>query len=218
MTPKMVYTSETARPVYTYTHAEILECDYPELWDKAQELVVRLTALQEKIIPTFPKLHHQLPANIQELQTSEAQINLQSYILARSLYAFAERVFKLLNEQCTELAKALNEKDSDAEKDALAKVERTLEILANAPLEEISSDSVTGLLRLSSVTYEFEHRLDFPVFHMEKADWTFHDIMGTNANSGLCREDFLQDAINCALPNCVSVGKLLDDDTMRRVY
>ena len=215
MSPKMVYSSAT-RPVYT--HAEILECDYPELWDKAQELVVRLTALQEKIIPTLPKLHQLLPTNIQELQTPEAQTNLQTYILARSLYAFAGKVFTLLDKQGTELTQALNEKDSDAEKDTLAKLERTLEILANAPLEDITSDSVAGLLQLSSVTCEFERRMDFSVFHMEKADWTFHDIMGTNANSGLCREDLLQDTINCALPTCVSVGKLLDDDTMQRVY
>ena len=211
----MVYSSAT-RPVYT--HAEILECDYPELWDKAQELVVRLTILQEKIIPTLPKLHQQLPTNIQQLQTPVAQINLQSYILARSLYAFAERVFTLLDEQCTELAKALNTHDRYAEDDALAKLERTLEILANAPLEDIASNPQTGLQRLSDVTYEFEHRMYFPVFHMEKAGWTFHDIMGTIANLGLCREDLLQDAINCALPTCVSVGKLLDDDTMQRVY
>lgn len=216
MTPKMVYTRETARHVYT--HAEILEDDYPKLWEKAQELVVRLTALQEKIIPSLPKYHQQLPTNIQELQTPEAQINLQSYILARSLYSFAERVFKFLDEQCTELAKALNTSDRYAEEDALAKVKRTLEILANAPLEDIASNPQTGLQRLSSVTYEFEHRLDFSVFHMEKADWTFHDIMGTIASLGLCYENLLQDAINCALPNCVSVGKLLDDDTMRRVY
>lgn len=215
MSPKMVYSSAT-RP--EYTHAEILECDYPELWDKAQELVVRLTTLQENIIPTLPKLHQQLPTNIQELQTSEAQINLQSYILARSLYAFAGKVFTLLDKQGTKLAQALNEKDSDAEKDALAKLERTLEILANAPLEDIASNPQTGLQRLSDVTYEFERRMDFPVFHMEKADWTFHDIMGAIANLGLCREDLLQDAINCALPTCVSVGKLLDDDTMQRVY
>jgi hypothetical protein len=97
-------------------------------------------------------------------------------------------------------------------------VERTLEILANAPLEDIASNPQTGLQRLSRVTYKFERRMDFPIFHMEKADGTFHDIMGTIANSGLCREDLLQDAINYALPTCVSVGKLLDDDTMRRVY
>jgi hypothetical protein len=97
-------------------------------------------------------------------------------------------------------------------------VERTLEILANAPLENIASDSVTGLLRLSSVTYEFEYRLYFPVFHMEKADWTFHDIMGTIASLGLCYEDLLRAAINDTPPTHTSVGKLLDDDTMQRVY
>lgn len=211
MSPKMVYTRATARPVYT--HAEILECDYPELWDKAQELVVRLTALQEKIIPTLPKLHQQLPTNIQELQTPEAQINLQSYILAYSLYSFAERVFKLLDEQCTELAKALNTHDRYAEDDALAEVKRTLEILANATLEEIVSDSVAGLLRLSSVIDRFKYTLGVSV-----GKWEFHDIMGVIAHYGLCREDLLQDTINCALPTCVSVGKLLDDDAMQRVY
>ena len=211
MKPIMVYTRATAHLVYT--HAEILECDYPELWDKAQELVVRLTTLQESIIPILPKLHQQLPTNIQQLQTPEAQINLQTYILARSLYSFAERVFKLLDEQCTELAKALNTHDRYAEDDALAEVKRTLEILANAPLEDIASDSVTGLLRLSSVIDRFKYTLGVSV-----GKWEFHDIMGIIAHYGLCREDLLQDTINCALPTCVSVGKLLDDDTMQRVY
>jgi hypothetical protein len=93
-------------------------------------------------------------------------------------------------------------------------VERTLEILANAPLENIASDSVAVLLRLNRVTYEFEYRLDFPVVRY----WTFHDIMGAVANSGLCHEDILRAAINDTLPTHTSVGKLLDDDTMQRVY
>jgi hypothetical protein len=42
--------------------------------------------------------------------------------------------------------------------------------------------------------------------------------MGVIAHYGLCREDLLQDTINCALPTCLSVGKLLDDDVMQRVY
>ncbi len=211
MSPKMVYSSAT-RPVYT--HAEILECDYPELWGKAQELVVRLTTLQENIIPILPKLHQQLPTNIQQLQTPGAQMNLQTYILARSLYAFAGKVFTLLDKQCTELAKALNTSDRYAEDDALAEVKRTLEILANAPLEDIASNPQTGLQRLSDVTYEFEHRLDFMVFYRA----SFHDIMWNIAHSGLCYEDLLQEAINDALPIQISVGKLLDDDTMQRVY
>ena len=196
-----------------YTLAEIIDCDYPEQWSKAQALSNRLAALQERINSTSSILHQQLPADIKQLQKVDAQMSLQNYILARSLYSFAEKVFMLLNEQCTELAKALNDKDRYAEEDALAEVERTLEILANAPLEDIASDSLTGLLRLSSVIDRFKYTLGVSV-----GKWEFHDIMGGIAHYGLCREDLLQVAINCALPTCVSVGKLLDDDTMQRVY
>ena len=196
-----------------YTLAEIIDCDYPAQWSKAQALSNRLAALQERINSTSSILHQQLPADIKQLQKVDAQMSLQNYILARSLYSFAEKVFMLLNEQCTELAKALNDNDRYAEEDALAKLERTLEILANAPLEDIASDSVTGLLRLSSVIDRFKYTLGVSV-----GKWEFHDIMGVIAHYGLCHEDLLQVAINCALPTCVSVGKLLDDDTMQRVY
>lgn len=215
MTPKMIYTSATA-PAYTY--AEIVDCDYPEQWSRAQALARRLAELQEKVLPTLPGLHQQLPADVKQLQDSDAQMALQTYILARSLYAFADKVFKVLDEQCTVLAKALNASDRYAEEDALAQLERTLDVLDHAPLETIASDPVTGLLRLSNVTHQFEHRLDFIVFHMERGDWSFHDIMGTIVHFGLFYEGLLQDAINDALPIQVSVGKLLDDDTMQRVY
>lgn len=196
-----------------YTLAEIIDCDYPEQWSKAQALSNRLAALQERINSTSSILHQQLPADIKQLQKVDAQMSLQNYILARSLYSFAEKVFTLLDKQCTELAKALNDNDRDAEEDAIAEVKRTLEILANAPLEDIASDSVTGLLRLSRVIDRFKYTLGVSV-----GKWEFHDIMEVIAHYGLCREDLLQVAINCALPTCVSVGKLLDDDTMQRVY
>ena len=208
----MLKLSQIKKPVYT--HAEIIGDGYPEQWSKAQAFASHLAALQEKVLPTLPCLHRSLPADKTQLQHIDAQIALQSYILARSVYAFAHKVYALLEEQCTALAKALNACDIDAEEDALKLLERTLEILDNAPLEAIASDPVTGLLRLSYVTHQFEHRLDFPVF----GNWSFHDIMGTIAHSGLFYEGLLQDAINDALPIQVSVGKLLDDDTMQRVY
>lgn len=196
-----------------YTLAEIIDCDYPEQWSKAQTLSNRLAALQEMIIPTFSILHQQLSADVKQLQALDAQMALQNYILTRSLYSFAEKVFMLLDQQCAELAKALNDYDRYAEEDALAKVERTLEILANAPLEDIASDSLTGLLRLSSVIDRFKYTLGVSV-----GKWEFHDIMVGIAHYGLCREDLLQVAINDTPPTHTSVGKLLDDDTMQRVY
>ena len=210
----MLKLSQIKKPVYT--HAEIIGNGYPEQWSKAQAFASHLAALQEKLLSTLPSLHHSLPADKTQLQHVDAQIALQSYILARSLYAFASEVYALLEEQCTALAKALNACDIDAEKDALKLLERTLEILDNAPLEAIASDPINGLLRLSYVTHnhDFTYRLDFPVM----GNWSFHDIMGSIAHSGLFHKDLLQDAINDAPPTQISVGKLLDDDTMRRVY
>lgn len=214
----MLKLSQIKKPVYT--HAEIIGDGYPEQWSKAQAFASHLAALQEKVLPTLPSLHHSLPADDTQLQEVDAQMVLQSYILARSLHAFAGKVYALLEEQCTALAKALNTFDIDAEEDALKLLERTLEVLDNAPLDAIASDPINGLLRLSYVTHnhDFTYRLDFPVFRSEKGCWTFHDIMGTIAHSGLFYKDLLQDAINDALPTQVSVGKLLDDDTMQRVY
>ena len=212
----MLKLSQIKKPVYT--HAEIIGDGYPEQWSKAQAFASHLAALQEKVLPTLPSLHQQLPADVKQLQDSDAQMALQTYILARSLYAFADKVFRVLDEQCTVLAKALNASDRYAEEDALAVLERTLDVLDHALLEAIASDPVLGLQRLSDVTHQFEHRLDFIVFHKERGYWSFHDIMGTISTSGLYREDLLQDAINCTLPTCISVGKLLDDDTMQWVY
>lgn len=205
----MLKLSQIKKPVYT--HAEIIGNGYPEQWSKAQAVANHLAALQDEVLPS---LHQSLPADDTQLQEVDAQMALQSYILARSLHAFAHKVYALLEEQCTALAKALNTCDIDAEEDALKLLERTLEILDNAPLDAIASDPINGLLRLSYVTHQFEHHLDFPVF----GNWSFHDIMGTIAHSGLFYEGLLQDAINDALPIQVSVGKLLDDDTMQRVY
>jgi hypothetical protein len=210
----MLKLSQIKKPVYT--HAEIIGNGYPEQWSKAQAVVSRLAALQEKLLPTLPCLHRSLPADYIQLQEFDAQMALQTYILARSLHAFAKRVYALLEEQCTALAKALNACDIDAEEDALRLLERTFEILDNAPLDAIASDPINGLLRLSYVTnnHDFTYRLDFPVM----GNWSFHDIMGSIAHSGLFHKDLLQDAINDAPPTQISVGKLLDDDTMQRVY
>ena len=210
----MLKLSQIKKPVYT--HAEIIGNGYPEQWSKAQAFASHLAALQEKLLSTLPSLHHSLPADKMQLQHVDAQIALQSYILARSLYAFASKVYALLEEQCTALAKATNANDRDAEEGALALLERTLDVLDNAPLDAIASDPINGLLRLNYVTHnhDFTYRLEFPIM----GNWSFHDIMGSIAHSGLFHKDLLQDAINDALPTLVSVGKLLDDDTMQRVY
>ena len=148
----------------------------------------------------------------------DAQIAFQSYILARSLYAFADESNKLLDSQCTSYAKALNAHDTYDEEDALANLKKTIDILDEVPLETLLDDRVSGLHRLSAVTYMFKSRMDFGVFSAKKSPWSFHDIMGTIINQGLSDANMLHNAINDIPPTNVSVTELLDDDMMRRVY
>ena len=201
----------------SYTLREIFEDENPELWDKVQALSKRLADLQEMVIPIMPLLQQQLPKDAGLLNEVDAQIAFQSYILARSLYAFADESNKLLDSQCTNYAKALNAHDT-YEEDALADLKKTIDVLDAAPLESLLDDRVSGLHRLSAVTYKFKGRMDFDVFKSEKGSWSFHDIMGTIINQGLRDANMLHDAINDIPPTSVSVTELLDDDEMQRVY
>lgn len=202
----------------SYTLREIFEDENPELWDKVQALSKRLADLQEMVIPIMPLLQQQLPKDAGLLNEVDAQIAFQSYILARSLYAFADESNKLLDSQCTSYAKALNAHDTYNEEDALADLKKTIDVFDEAPLESLLDDRVSGLHRLSAVTYKFKSRMDFDVFKSEKGSWSFHDIMGTIINQGLRDANMLHNAVSDIPPTSVSVTELLDDDEMRRVY
>lgn len=200
----------------SYTLREIFEDENPELWDKVQALSKRLADLQEMVIPVLPLRQQQLPKDAGLLNEVDAQIAFQSYILARSLYAFADESNKLLDSQCTSYAKALNAHDTYDEEDALADLKKTIDVLDAAPLESLLDDRVSGLHRFSSLIYKFKIRMDFCVFNV--GSWMFSDIMGLIIYYGLRDANMLHDAINDIPPTSVSVTELLDDDEMRRVY
>jgi hypothetical protein len=210
----MLKLTKNYRP--SYTLREIFEDENPELWDKVQALSKRLADLQEMVIPVLPLRQQQLPKDAGLLNEADAQIAFQSYILARSLYAFADKSNKLLGSQCASYAKALNAHDTYDEEDALADLKKTIDVLDEVPLEALLDDRVSGLHRLSAVTYKFKSRMDFGVFNV--GSWMFSDIMGTIINQGLSDANMLHDAINDIPPTSVSVTELLDDDVMRRVY
>jgi hypothetical protein len=201
-----------------YTLGEIFEDENPELWDKVQALSKRLADLQEMVIPVMPLLQQQVPKDAGLLNEEDAQTAFPSYILVRSLYAFADKSNKLLGSQCTNYAKALNAHDTYDEEDALADLKKIIDVLDETPLKSLLDDRVSGLHRLSAVTYKFNSRMDFGVFNAKKSSWSFHDIMGTIIRHGLSDGNMLHDAINDIPPTSVSVTELLDNDEMQRMY
>lgn len=207
----MLKITKNYRP--SYTLREIFEDENPELWDKVQALSKRLADLQEMVIPVLPLRQQQLPKDAGLLNEVDAQIAFQSYILACSIYAFADEANKLLDRQCTSYAKALNAHDTYDEEDALADLKKTIDILDKVPFGSLLDDRVSGLHRLSAVTYKFKSRMDFCVFN-----WMFSDIMGLIICYGLCDANMLHNAINDIPPTSVSVTELLDDDASSRIY
>lgn len=208
---------------HRYTLRDFLECEYPELLEAAESRCAVLTELQNAIVELLPLSKRLLPGDIKQLADVEAQANLMAYIYHHSLFAFADKVYTILNEQCTALAEALNSNLKADEEVAADKLKKTLRSLGNIPFDKLLDNSATCLLRLEVFKDYLQERLDFlviPVFDAtgkQIGDWSFRDITGSIAMNGL-DERLLKDFINAPLPNAPTIGKVVDDETLQRIY
>ena len=145
------------------------------------------------------------------------------YICHHSLFAFADKVYTILNKQCTALAEALNLNRQADEAVAVADLEKTLQSLTNIPFDKLLDNSAACLLKLVVFKDYLQTRLDFnviPIFNDTgkiQAHWTFSDIIGQITGNGL-DERLLRDFINAPLPNAPTIGKVVDDETLKRMY
>ena len=208
---------------HRYTLRDFLECDYPELLEAAENGCAVLTGLQNAIVELLPLSKKLLPLNIKQLADVGAQANLMAYIYHHSLFAFADKVYTILNEQCTALAEALNSNLKADEEVAVKNLEKTLQSLGSIPFDRQLDHGAGGLLKLEVFKDYLQERLDFiviPIFdHTGKihAHWSFRDITGSIAMNGL-DERLLNDFINAPLPDAPTIGKVVDDETLQRIY
>ena len=207
-----------------HTMREFLECNYPELLETAESGCAVLTELQNAVIELLPLSKKLLPSDIARLDCVEAQANFMTYIYHHSLFAFADKAYTMLNTQCTALAEALNSDLEDEEKDAADKLQRALEALSNIPFDNLLDHSATGLLRLEIFKDYLQERLDFNVIPVFDAtgkrigNWSFRDITGTIVREGLSHELLFTDCINAPLPDRSTIDKVVDDETLLRIY
>lgn len=207
-----------------HTMREFLECNYPELLEAAESRCTILTDLQNALIGLLPSSQKLLPCNIEQLAGAEAQANLMTYIYYYSLFAFADKAYTILNAQCTALAKALDANDAEDEKNVAENLEKTLDALDYVPFDALLNHSATGLLRLDIFKEHLQYRLDFPVIPVYDENgkhigtWTFRDITGTMVKNGLSYEQLLTDSIKAPLPDSTTIGKVVDDETLLRIY
>lgn len=223
MTPKLKISSAT-RYYEPHTRREFLEEYYPELLEAAESGCKVLSVLQETLVKLLPLSKQLLPSNINQLGNVEAQANFMVYIYHYSLFAFADEVYGMLKTECTALAEALNANDSQKEVDAADRLRKILEALSKIPFDNLLDQGAIGLFRLNIFKDYLCDRFGFPVIPVLKEDgtprghWSFRDITGAMLNHGLSDKGLLTDCINAPLPGCSTIGKVVDDEEMVRIY
>ena len=207
-----------------HTMREFLEYNYPELLEAAESGCTLLTEVQKTLIDLLPMSQKLLPGDIKQLADIEAQANLMVYIYHHSLFAFAGKAYTMLMEQCTALAEALNANRIAEEEDAAKKLAGTLNAMSRIPFDNLLDHGAVGLMRLDTFKDYLQENLDFlviPVYDENGkhiGDWTFRDITGTIMRHGLSYEKLLTDCIAAPLPNRPTIGKVVDDETLLRIY
>ena len=211
-------------PKPAYTLREILECDYPELLDAAESGCAVLSELQNTLIELLPLSKKLLHGDINQLANVETQANLTTFIFHYSLFAFADKAYTMLKEQCTALAEALNSNNYEEEDKLADNLKKTLEALSRIPFDNLLDHGAVGLLRLDRFKDYLSENLDFlviPVYGENGrcvGNWSFRDITGTIMRHGLSYEKLLTDCIAAPLPSDPTIGELVDNEEMVRIY
>ena len=207
-----------------HTMREFLEYDYPELLEAAESRCAVLAELQNAVIDLLPLSKKLLPNDIARLDCVEAQANLMVYIYHYSLFAFADKAYTMLKEQCSALAEALNSNNDEKEEETVEILKKTLDAFSRIPFDNLLNHSAAGLLRLEIFKEHLRERLDFNVIPVLKANgelrgnWSFRDITGTIVQNGLSYEELLSDCVVAPLPDSTTIGKVVDDETLLRIY
>ena len=126
MTPKMVYTRETA---CSYKEQVQKVCDYPELWDRAESVCRRLAELQEQgfpLLPALKKKNQELPDDLKQCLHPDAKLATQTYVFVKQLQRLVKEISDL---ESMKLGVALINNSKEVDEFALTKLERLLEIL-----------------------------------------------------------------------------------------
>ena len=204
-------------PKPTNTLREILENDYPELLEAAESGCAVLTELQNALIELLPLSQEILRRNGNQLANVEAQANLTTFIFHYSLFAFADKAYTILKEQCKALADALCSHNDAEEDNAADKLRNTLNALSRIPFDNLLDYGAVGLHRLDTFKDYLQENLDFLVIPVLKANgslranWSFRDITGTIMRDGLSYGPLLTNCIDAPRPEYSTIDNVVDD-------
>ena len=195
-----------------YTYKEIVELDYPTIWDLAQRTLQIAKAWQDMtldLIPLFKK-----------------RSALLNYLKVRSLYGLAYYIVNQVNRLCHELASCDNEQDLDGVYNARIALADLFDAFGKVDALDIAKDSVEGFRKLEQAIEGFGERTDFHVMDCYSKEgrhstWSFLDIAGTLKNGESSYDSLWEAANNSPDPTKPNIGRLMEseeDNKMIRIY
>jgi hypothetical protein len=195
-----------------YTYKEIVEIDYPEIWDLSQRCLQIAEAWQEMTVELTPLF--------------KKRSTLLNYLKVRSLYGLAHYIGAQVNRLCHELASCDNEQDQDGVDNARIALADLFENFGKVDALDIAQDNTEGFRKLEQAVEGFGERTDFHVMDCYSKEgrhstWSFLDIAGTLKN-GESSYDSLWEAVNNSpdptKPNISGLMESEEDNKMIRIY
>ncbi len=204
-----------------YTYKEIVEIDYPDFWNAANESIRRAYAVQEMMLEMLPVFHDHLSGDTEKWQSEKAINTLVNYLKLRSLYGFGHYIWEEANQWCHELGKSGNDVDYDGIEKAKTDLIALFETINKVDVIDIVQDMDTGFQKL-------EKALGSTDFHVMKglnsegllSSWSFRDILGTLEGVGPT-DNLWAVALNSAFPTEPNIGGLMEseeDNKLVRLY
>lgn len=195
-----------------YTYKEIVEIDYPEIWDLAQRCVQITEAWQEMTVELMPLF--------------KKHSTLLNYLKVRSLYSFAYYIVNQVNRLCHELASCDNEQDQDGVDNARIALADLFEAFGKVDVIDIAQDNIKGFHKLEQAVESFGERTDFHVMDCYSKEgrhstWSFLDIAGTLKNGESSYDSLWEAANNSPDPTKPNISGLMEseeDNKMIRIY
>lgn len=195
-----------------YTYKEIVELDYPEIWDLAQRCLQIAEVWQEMTVDMMPLF--------------KKRSTLLNYLKMRSLYGFAYYIWNQVNSLCHELAYCKNNVDMEGVDDAKIALADLFEAFGKVDVIDIAQDNNEGFHKLEQAVEGFGERTDFHVMDCYSQEglhttWSFLDIVGTLKNDESSNDNLWEAVNNSPDPTEPNIGGLMKseaDNKMIRIY
>ena len=184
-----------------YTYKDIIEIEYPNIWELAHDCMKVLEQCQNMLVELLP-IHKGL---------------VPDYLKLRSLYALTGFIWERVNLYCHQMAYSDNNHDQSGIEENREKLSGVFDAFAGVDIIDIVEDGKTGFQKLEQAISGFGAGTDFYVL----AGYRFSDIVGIVKYQGWNSDGLCTTVKEDTIPSGTNLGGFMDseeDNKMIRIY